>query len=58
MVPCHFCKQDGDKCCTRCKSVFYCSKACRRSDWRNHKPNCHFMASDANISARNQIDGE
>ena len=26
--------------CSRCKSVFYCSKECQKSHWKAHKPNC------------------
>merc|ERR1712034_118680 len=26
--------------CSRCGSVCYCSKACRRNDWPNHKQIC------------------
>jgi len=26
--------------CSRCRFVFYCSKACQRKDWQNHKEIC------------------
>merc|ERR1712098_202852 len=26
--------------CSRCGFVFYCSKACQKSDWQNHKQIC------------------
>ena len=26
--------------CSRCRSVFYCSKECQKSHWKVHKPNC------------------
>merc|ERR1712058_211705 len=26
--------------CSRCGFVFYCSKVCQRSDWKNHKKVC------------------
>merc|ERR1712098_6349 len=26
--------------CSRCGFVFYCSKACQRNDWQNHKQVC------------------
>jgi len=27
-------------CCSRCKSAFYCSTKCQRSNWRTHKQTC------------------
>lgn len=39
---CGFCgaeKKNLSK-CSRCKSVFYCSKECQKSHWKAHKPNC------------------
>jgi hypothetical protein len=29
--------------CARCKTVAYCSIACQRAHWQNHKPSCHFQ---------------
>lgn len=29
------------KLCSRCRSVFYCSVDCQRSDWKLHKKNCN-----------------
>ncbi|KAK0443909.1 uncharacterized protein EV420DRAFT_1014153 [Desarmillaria tabescens] len=26
--------------CSACKRQYYCSRACQRSDWKRHKPNC------------------
>ena len=26
--------------CSKCKSAFYCSRACQKSDWRNHRSLC------------------
>jgi len=26
--------------CSKCKYVFYCSKACQQSDWKQHKQSC------------------
>lgn len=39
---CGFCgaeKKNLSK-CSRCKSVFYCTKECQKSHWKTHKPNC------------------
>ena len=27
--------------CSQCRSIFYCSEVCQRSDWKNHKPECN-----------------
>ena len=34
--PCHHCGQFSlqNKICQRCRSVFYCSKSCQKSDWK------------------------
>ena len=43
---CHFCAKsqaqiaDRLKRCDRCRSVFYCSVQCQRSDWSAHKKQC------------------
>ncbi|KAI0061270.1 hypothetical protein BV25DRAFT_1916952 [Artomyces pyxidatus] len=26
--------------CARCKAIFYCSKACQKTDWKNHRQYC------------------
>jgi len=31
--------------CSRCKSVFYCSKECQVTDWKAHKPFCEPFSS-------------
>lgn len=30
----------GERLCSRCRQVGYCSKECQRSDWTNHKSHC------------------
>lgn len=43
-VKCQKCRRkEGEnkfKTCNRCKSVFYCSRACQKCDWESHKKNC------------------
>eukprot|EP01083_Nonionella_stella_P256962 880044_1 len=31
---------DGSSFCSRCKSVYYCDRACQRNDWKIHKQVC------------------
>lgn len=38
---CGFCaKQACDKLCGKCKKIYYCSVACQKSHWAEHKLNC------------------
>ena len=39
---CAFChsKTGTLKRCSGCKRVFYCSKKCQKSHWKEHKPEC------------------
>lgn len=37
---CSVCEESTDKKCSRCKKVFYCSKACQKNDWKSHKSTC------------------
>ncbi len=43
---CASCKTAGDdlKVCTRCKGPRYCSVACQRKDWPEHKRVCQRLA--------------
>lgn len=27
--------------CSKCHTVYYCSKSCQRKHWKEHKPDCH-----------------
>uniref|UniRef100_A0A6C0I1F9 MYND-type domain-containing protein n=1 Tax=viral metagenome TaxID=1070528 RepID=A0A6C0I1F9_9ZZZZ len=36
---CFICEEIAPLCCS-CKAVKYCSKACQKSDWKNHKELC------------------
>ena len=39
---CGFCfEENPDKRCSRCKRVKYCSQACQKADWKNHKGMCN-----------------
>lgn len=33
-------KEEGCMTCSRCKRARYCSKACQRADWKDHKKDC------------------
>lgn len=41
---CSICAKKKDECklmlCSGCKIVYYCSKECQTSDWKDHKPVC------------------
>ncbi|CAG8808626.1 7169_t:CDS:1, partial [Dentiscutata erythropus] len=34
------CKNVGDKLCTNCRVIFYCSKECQKMHWKFHKTEC------------------
>lgn len=35
------CDQNAPMCCSQCRKVYYCSVACQRADWANHKLHCN-----------------
>jgi hypothetical protein len=37
---CAVCHEDGPKNCSKCKKISYCSIACQRKDWPEHKLVC------------------
>ena len=41
--------------CRRCKSAFYCSDACQRTDWRRHK-RAECVAAAAAAAAAERVD--
>ena len=43
-VLCSVCGEDAPNRCSRCTSQPYCSPACQRGDWAQHKPNCKKLA--------------
>jgi len=38
------CDEEADKRCQRCKQVLYCSRACQRNHWKQHKKPCKATA--------------
>jgi hypothetical protein len=34
------------KACGRCKAVYYCSKECQLTDWKEHRPQCCLAATE------------
>ncbi len=47
MRECAHCKKSGLKFkhCSACKSVYYCSRECQKSDWKRHKKECKKIES-------------
>jgi len=43
---CGKCKMGAKKRCTGCYLVWYCSSACQKSHWKNHKPTCHEIVDE------------
>lgn len=37
---CFVCHATGQKRCTRCKAIHYCSVDCQKSDWKRHRRTC------------------
>ena len=48
MCACAACGKVGVKLlrCATCKTVWYCSRACQRSDWKVHKRDCNARAAE------------
>ncbi|EDS31083.1 zinc finger MYND domain-containing protein 10 [Culex quinquefasciatus] len=42
---CSTCKKSAEKRCSKCESVFYCSRECQVADWPRHKELCHQLKS-------------
>jgi len=48
ITPYDCCNGDnGDLKCTRCKCAFYCSQACQKKDWKEHKKVCNALANES-----------
>lgn len=41
---CKKCEKAAYKRCSKCKSVWYCSRECQVGDWPTHKPTCNKLA--------------
>ena len=41
---CQICGSKNAKCCSSCKSMYYCSKECQKLDWYSHKKECREMS--------------
>jgi hypothetical protein len=53
--PCRVCSAEpksGNKVCSRCKHVWYCSRKCQTTDWKQHKPNCTPLTNAAALERR------
>ncbi|XP_055904700.1 zinc finger MYND domain-containing protein 10 homolog [Eupeodes corollae] len=37
---CGVCKKVAEKKCSKCKTIYYCSRQCQLDDWPNHKKQC------------------
>ena len=37
---CYVSKKETKDLCKRCKSTYYCSKSCQKSNWKHHKSEC------------------
>ena len=43
---CKKCEKQAYKRCSKCKSVWYCSRECQVGDWPNHKESCNRIAKE------------
>ncbi|CEL95935.1 unnamed protein product [Vitrella brassicaformis CCMP3155] len=48
---CKVCEANTITKCSACRFIFYCSKACERSDWQDHKAKCR-RACEAMAAAK------
>lgn len=49
---CASCASTQDlKHCARCRTISYCSVACQRAHWKQHKRSCHFQVTKASTAA-------
>ena len=38
---CALCNSEATATCSKCKSAYYCSRNCQKSDWKIHKKTCN-----------------
>ena len=43
---CNKCQKQAFKRCSKCKSVWYCSRECQVGDWPQHKEKCKKLAKE------------
>ena len=43
---CYYCKNENEKMkvCSKCRTAFYCTIECQKSDWKNHKTRCNLRS--------------
>lgn len=44
---CAYCGKEGNKRCSRCKSVVYCSSDCQKAHWKQHKGECKYLSKSS-----------
>lgn len=45
-MKCNKCGKEGNKRCSKCKKVFYCSIKCQKDDWKDHKVICKMICKE------------
>ena len=43
------CGQQGTKRCSKCQTVYYCSKECQKAHWKIHKKGCSEIQSTKEV---------
>jgi CRP-like cAMP-binding protein len=54
IVGCLVCGQTAEFRCMQCSSVCYCSRACQRQDWTEHKRECELVKVEADAKAEKE----
>lgn len=44
--------------CSRCRSVWYCSRECQRNDWTRHKSHCAAAAGSSHDTTEKELPGK